>query len=293
MPSLKSIRKRIGSVKNTQQITKAMKMVSASKLRRAQERITALSAYANKMHEVVSGLAEDIGPDQHPLLRVPETEKKVLVVAVSSDRGLCGAFNANAFKRAFALIGEKQAAGAEVDVITVGRKVNDLLKRKAVNIVGYHTGIFDRLEFPTVAAMVDDVMKKFLDGEYDGVWVVYNHFISAISQEVRTEMLLPLVAEKEREEITEQGVTLVDYLYEPGRGEILDRVLPQSVRLHLYKAILDSIAAEHGARMSAMDSATTNAKKAIKRLTLQYNRARQAAITKELMEIVSGAESLK
>ena len=293
MPSLKSIRKRIGSVKNTQQITKAMKMVSASKLRRAQERITSLSAYANKMHEVVSGLAAEIGPDSHPLLKVPEAEKRVLIVAVSSDRGLCGAFNTNAFKRTWALVEERKAAGAEVEVITVGRKVNDLLKRRDVKIVQYHTGIFDRLEFPTVAAIVDGIMKQFLDGEYDAVWVVYNHFISAIAQQVRSEMLLPLVAEAEKREITEQGVTVVDYIYEPGRTEILDRVLPQSVRLHLYKGILDSIAAEHGARMSAMDSATTNAKKAIGRLTLQYNRARQAAITKELMEIVSGAESLK
>jgi F-type H+-transporting ATPase subunit gamma len=293
MPSLKSIRKRISSVKNTQQITKAMKMVSASKLRRAQERITAFSAYANKMHEVVSGLAGEIGPDQHPLLRVPEAEKRVLVIVVSSDRGLCGAFNANAYKRSIALIEDKLQAGAEVDVISIGKKANDLLRRKGVNVRTLHTGIFDKLEFTTVCAIVDEIMKEFLEEKYDGVWVVYNHFISAIAQQVRAEMLLPLVAENTKKEITDQGVSLVEYIYEPGRAEILDRVLPQSVRLHLYKAVLDSIAAEHGARMSAMDSASTNAKKAIGRLTLQYNRARQAAITKELMEIVSGAESLK
>lgn len=293
MASLKIIRKRIVSVKSTQQITKAMKMVSASKLRRAQERISAFSAYADKMHEVVSGLAADISPDDHPLLRLPETEGRVLIIAVSSDRGLCGAFNANVFKRSWALIKEKKAAGAEVEAITIGRKINDLLKRQDVNVVGHHTGIFDKLQFTLVTAIADEGIKKFLEGHYDGVYVVYNHFKSAISQVIRAEKLLPLSAETQKAEMTGSGVTTIDYLYEPGRAAILDRILPQSVRLHVYRGILDSIAAEHGARMAAMDSATTNAKKAIGRLTLVYNRARQAAITKELMEIVSGAEALK
>jgi F-type H+-transporting ATPase subunit gamma len=293
MPSLKDIRKRITSVKSTQQITRAMKMVSASKLRRAQERIQSFTAYADKMHEVVSGLADQIGPDSHPLLRAPETESKVLVIAVSSDRGLCGAFNTNVFKRAYALVNEKQEAGAEVDVMTVGRKVNDLLKRRKVNIVEHHTGIFDRLAFGTVAAIADKCIEQFLNEEYDGIYVVYNHFVSAITQKMRAESLLPLSAGDEQEAMKGDGEASIDYIYEPGKAEILDKVLPQSVRLHLYRGILDSIASEHGARMSAMDAATNNAKKALGRLTLAYNRARQAAITKELMEIVSGAEALK
>ncbi len=293
MPSLKDIRKRIGSVKNTQQITKAMKMVSASKLRRAQERITSFSAYADKMHEVVSGLADEIDEDSHPLLRKPESETKILLVSISSDRGLCGAFNTNVFKRTQAFVAEKQQAGASVDIVTIGKKVNDLLKRREANIVDFKTGVFERLEFPEIATLASGMIDQFLAGDYDAIYVIYNHFRSAISQEVRAERLLPLSAEQERAEITEKGISTLDYLYEPNRDKILDAILPQSVRLHLYRALLDSVAAEHGARMGSMDSATTNAKKALGRLTLQYNRARQAAITKELMEIVSGAESLK
>ncbi len=294
MPSLKDIRKRISSVKNTQQITKAMKMVAASKLRRAQERITSFSAYADKANEMVRGLASQIDPQEHPLLRTPEAEKKVLLISISSDRGLCGGFNANAFKRTRSFLEEKAEAGIEVDVITVGRKINDLLKRRNVNIIEYHTGIFESPDFTTIAPVSDKAMDAFLAGDYDGVYVIYNHFVTAITQEVRCEQVLPLsTGGGEIVEETAEGLRFIEYVYEPGRHQILDKLLPQSVRLHIYRALLDSIAGEQGARMSAMDSASSNAKKAIERLTLQYNRARQAAITKELMEIVSGAEALK
>ncbi len=295
MPSLKQIRRRIVSVKSTQQITKAMKMVAASKLRRSQERITAFSAYSEKTTEVVRGLAAQISTDEHPLLLKPEAESKVLVIAISSDRGLCGAFNANVFKRTVAFIDEKQAAGTQVDIVTIGRKVNDLLKRRKASIVEHHTGIFDRLDFAKAASIANQAMDQFLAGEYQGVYVVYNHFVSVINQKMMCDQLLPLAAApgETKVEETPEGTRLIDFIYEPNRGEILNQLLPQSVRLHVYRALLDSIAAEHAARMSAMDSASTNAKKAIGRLSLQYNRARQAAITKELMEIVSGAESLK
>lgn len=294
MASLKDIRKRINSVKSTQQITRAMKMVAASKLRKSQERIAALNAYADKTTEMVQGLAGQISVDGHPLLKKPEAEKKILVFTISSDRGLCGGFNANVFKQTARFLEEKKAAGIEVEVITIGRKAHELLKRRLVEIKDHHTGIFENPQLTTTDPIVNTAMDQYLAGEYDGVYIIYNHFVSAISQEVRTEQLLPLTAGgTEVVEETADGLRFVEYIYEPGREEILERLLPQSVRLQFYRSMLDSIAAEHGARMSAMDAASNNAKKAIGGLTLQYNRARQAAITKELMEIVSGAESLK
>ena len=294
MASLKDIRKRINSVKSTQQITRAMKMVAASKLRRSQERITALNAYADKTTEMVQGLASQISTEGHPLLRKPEKEQKILAFTISSDRGLCGGFNANVVKRTHRFLEEKQEAGVEVELITLGRKAHELLKRQVAAIKDHHTGIFENPQLATTDPIVNAAMDQFLAGEYDAVYIIYNHFVSAISQEVRAEQLLPLsAAGTEVVEETPDGLRFVDYIYEPGREEILERLLPQSVRLQFYRSMLDSIAAEHGARMSAMDAASNNAKKAIGGLTLQYNRARQAAITKELMEIVSGAESLK
>jgi F-type H+-transporting ATPase subunit gamma len=279
MPSTIDIRRRIRSVKNTQQITKAMKMVSAAKLRRAQERIFAARPYAAAMRQVLSSVSTRVDVNAHPLLQERE-EKKVLFVVVTSDKGLAGAFNANAIKAAQNAIKETTA---EVELLPIGRKANDFFRRRTIPIRRQAAHVFQALSLATAKEIADSLIADFLSGEIDAVYVVYNEFRSVMSQIVRTEKLLPLA------KAWDEPQNAIDYLYEPSAEAILNDILPKHIEFQLYRVLLESAAAEQGARMTAMESATKNASEMISHLTLTYNRIRQAAITKEIIEIVSGA----
>ncbi len=288
MPSLKDIKKRIGSVKNTSQITKAMKMVSAAKLRRAQDAVVAARPYADKMHDVLSSLALREESEAHPLLH-HRGKGRALVVLLTADRGLCGGFNGNIAKAAERFIRQNNEGYEAYDLMIIGRKGKELLKsRKSVNIVKVYENITASISYSTAALLGQEVVESYQDEKYDAVFLMYNAFRSAISQVPTTEKLLPIVPKQ-----VEEGAHVAQYLYEPTKGEVLAQILPKHVEVQIFRALLESVASEHGARMSAMDSASKNAKEMIGKLTLQYNRARQAAITKELMEIISGAESIK
>ena len=288
MPSLKDIKKRIGSVKNTQQITKAMKMVSAAKLRRAQEAVTAARPYADKMLDVLSSLAAREDTDAHPLLQHRE-KRRALVVLMTADRGLCGGFNGNVSKAAERFI-RKNAEGFEAyDLMIIGRKGRDYLKsRQGMNIAKVYENITGHISYSTASLLGQEVVSGYAEEKYDAVFLIYNAFRSAISQEVTVDKLLPIVPKTMPE-----GAHMAEYLYEPSRTEVLSQILPKHVEVQIFRGLLESVASEHGARMSAMDSASKNASEMISKLTLQYNRARQAAITTELMEIISGAEAIK
>jgi F-type H+-transporting ATPase subunit gamma len=288
MPSLKDIKKRIASVKNTRQITKAMKMVSAAKLRRAQEAVVAARPYAAKMQQVLASLALREEAEAHPLLMARE-KNRALVVLLTADRGLCGGFNANISKAAERFIRANEAGFAAYELTIIGRKGRDVLKnRPGMNIGKVYEQITSSISYPTAALIGQEIIEAYVAGNYDAVFVVFNAFRSAISQDVTIQQLLPVVPRAQ-----EEGAPAIDYIYEPGRAEVLAQILPKHVEVQIFRALLESVASEHGARMSAMDSASKNASEMIGKLTLQYNRARQAAITKELMEIISGAESIK
>lgn len=290
MPSLKAIRKRIGSVKNTRKITRAMKLVAAAKLRRAQDAIIAARPYAAALSNVVSELSAVAGADAHPLFEQRDG-KRVLVVVFTSDRGLAGAFNTNIIKRTEALIRE-ELVGCEIGLRLIGKKANQYFSRRNANIVSFDGAATG----PTALQVAGDTAHRIIDdfqaGRVDRVLVVYNEFKSAISQATVVKQVLPVVAEKVAGAAEPAGVGK-DYDYEPSKEELLTRLVPLYVQIGLYRAALESIAGEFGARMSAMESATKNAGEMISKLTLQYNRARQAAITKELLEIIGGAEALK
>jgi F-type H+-transporting ATPase subunit gamma len=288
MPSLKSIKKRIVSVKSTRQITKAMKMVSAAKLRRAQENVVAARPYASKLREVMERLAQSQESDPHPLMVRRETSPRALIILVTSDRGLCGGFNANISKATERFIREHHNDYSEVSVLTIGRKGYDFLKNRQT-IKKNYSGIISKPTYQVAALIAQEVIQGFLDEEYDDVFLFYNAFRSVMSQDITCDQLLPISPPESKEEV-ESGV---EYIYEPTKGELLGELLPKSIEVAIFKAMLESVASEHGARMTAMDSASKNATEMIGKLTLIYNRARQAAITKELMEIISGAESIK
>ena len=292
MPNLIDIRRRIRSVKSTQQITKAMKMVAASKLRRSQERVIAARPYAATLGATLASVTGRIPPREdgapaHPLLAQRE-EKKVVLVVVTGDKGLCGAFNTNVNRAAGAFVREKKKAGVEVSLVTLGRKGTDFWKRRTVPILEARPGLFQRFGYDTAAEVARSLAARFTQGEVDAVYVVFNEFKSVISQIVGVKRLLPI-------ELTELGANEggTDYIFEPGPDVILGRLLPRHVEFQLFRVLLESNAAENAARMTAMESATKNAGEMIDSLTLTYNRARQAKITKELIEIVSGAEALK
>jgi F-type H+-transporting ATPase subunit gamma len=285
MPSLKSIKKRITSVKNTSQITKAMKMVSAAKLRRAQENVTAARPYASKLAEVLEKLAANQETDSHPLLATREIER-VLLIVVTSDRGLCGGFNANICKAAERFVRENKGEYGEIKLMTIGRKGHEFLKNRQ-KVVKNYSNIFGNLNYQTAALLAQEVIQGYLAEEYDKVFILFNAFKSVMSQEITLQQLLPVAPPAQAEEVPTQ------YIYEPSQGALLDELLPKNIEVQVFKALLESLASEHGARMTAMDSASKNASEMIGKLTLIYNRARQAAITKELMEIISGAESIK
>lgn len=292
MPNLIDIRRRIRSVKSTQQITKAMKMVAASKLRRSQERVIAARPYAGTLEATLASVAGRLparpdGAPAHPLLAHRE-EKKVVLVVVTGDKGLCGAFNTNVNRAAGAFVREKTAAGIEVSLVTLGRKATDFWKRRSVPVLEARPGLFQRFDYATAAELARSLGARFTAGEFDAVYAVYNEFKSVISQVVTRRQLLPI-------QIGELGEDAggTDYLFEPGPDVILGRLLPRHVEFQVFRVLLESNAAENAARMTAMEAATKNAGEMIGSLTLVYNRARQAKITKELIEIVSGAEALK
>lgn len=289
MANLRAIRKRIGSVKSTQQITKAMKMVSAAKLKRAQDAITAARPYARKMREVVQAVAVRSEEGAHPLLTRREGTKLALLV-ITSDRGLCGGFNSNLLRAAQRHIADSRERHEEIALFAVGRKARDFFRRRRVELRKEYVNLLGSLSYGHAERLSKDLVEGFLAGDIDEVRIVYNEFRSAISQAVRIETLFPIAIERKE---GEQAATEIDYLYEPSREKILAALLPKYVETQIFRALLESVAGEHGARMTAMDSATNNAVDMIARLTLQMNRARQAAITKELMEIIGGAEALK
>jgi len=287
MASLKSIKKRIVSVKNTRQITKAMKMVSAAKLRRAQENVVAARPYAQKMGEVLQSLAGNLEGDQHPLLEKRDA-KKLLLIVVTSDRGLCGGFNSNLCKAGERYIKEKQAEFEQITIMSVGRKGYEFLKNR-YTIYKNFSNIISKPNYQAAAMLAQDVIEGYLEEKYDQVVMLFNSFRTVMTQDITFQQLLPIVPE-EKGAVEEGGV---EYIYEPSVDDLLTQILPKNIEVQIFKAMLESVAGEHGARMTAMDSASKNASEMIGKLTLQYNRARQAAITTELMEIISGAESIK
>jgi F-type H+-transporting ATPase subunit gamma len=295
MANLKAIRSRIGSVKNTQKITKAMKMVAAARLRRAQQAITELRPYAVKTMEVLSSVAARAGDEEvHPLL-ARRAAKKVLIVVLTSDRGLAGAFNANINKAAFRKWKDLEAEGVQVSFAVIGRKARDFFRRRDAKIEFDFTGVFENLSVAKAGEIGRAIVAEYNVDGHDAVYLVYNEFKSAISQKVVFEPLVPITphAAETTESEAKAGGASVDFIYEPTKRALLDRLLPMYIEIEVYRALLESIASEHGARMTAMDNATKNASEMINRLTLVYNRARQAAITTELMEIIGGAEALK
>ena len=303
MPSLKVIRKRIGSVKSTQKITKAMKMVAGARLNRAQQRIVALRPYAVKTAEILQSVAANTGTESdgskalHPLLARRE-EKNVLFVVLSGDRGLCGAFNTNVNKAAEREWRARTGSEAKVTFVTIGKKGREYLNRRGGVIAHDFPKLYDGLDMDKARLVAGWIVPRFKRGEFDAVYVVYNEFKSAIAQPTRVEALLPLPAPPEADSAALRGaggagVAPTEFLFEPHREALLERLVPMYVEITLYRALLESQASFFGAQMTAMDAATRNAKDMIGRLTLVYNRARQAAITKELMEIIGGAEALK
>ncbi len=284
MANLKEIRNRITSISSTMQITSAMKMVSAAKLKKAQDAITAMRPYAEKLTELLQNLSATLDGDIGGDFTTQREVKKVLIVAITSNRGLCGAFNTNVIKEAKSR--SEYYAGKQVDVFAIGKKGNDILS-KTLTVVDNQSAIFDRLTFDNVAVIAEILTQKFVTGEYDKIELVYNQFKNAATQIVQTEQFLPLAPIK-----SDKPAATGDYIFEPSKEEIVLTLIPKSLKTQLYKGIRDSFASEHGARMTAMHKATDNATELRDQLKLTYNKARQAAITNEILEIVGGAEAL-
>ncbi|MBY0243825.1 MAG: ATP synthase F1 subunit gamma [Sphingobacteriaceae bacterium] len=290
MANLKEVRIRIGSVQSTQQITKAMKMVSAAKLKRATNAIVALRPYATKLKEILGNLSSTMEGAVSPYLEEREPNK-VLVVVVSSNRGLAGAFNMNVIKAANNLISQKYAEqykNGNLSIVAIGKKAQDFYEKRNYNTIGNNNELYAGLTFENVTKITNQIMDGFVKGDFDKVELVYNQFKNAAVQIVTTEQLLPLP----KTEAVKTSTTNFDYILEPSQTEIVTELIPKSIKIQMYKAILDSHASEHGARMTSMDKATENAGELLKALKLSYNQARQAAITTELTEIVSGAAAL-
>lgn len=288
MANLKEIRNRITSVGSTMQITSAMKMVSAAKLKKAQDAITAMRPYSEKLTELLQNLSATLDADTGSKYSDQREVNNVLVVAITSNRGLAGAFNSNIVKASLALASETYA-GKNVDFVTIGKKGNDILKKNG-KIIHHDVAIFDELTFDTSSAIAEKLMELFSEGTYDKIMLVYNNFKNAATQIVMKEQFLPIMPPKIDE--AEASKTTVNYIFEPSKEEIVEGLIPKSLKTQLFKAIRDSVASEHGARMTAMHKATDNATELRDALKLQYNKARQAAITNEILEIVGGAEAL-
>ena len=285
MANLKEIRTRITSVSSTRQITSAMKMVSAAKLRKAQDAVTQMRPYAEKLQEILVNISQNADTSDNVYAKQKDVNN-VLIIAIASNRGLCGAFNSNVVKACIALK-ETKYKNQKVDIITLGKKPGEVLIAKGTDVLNINADIYDDLTFVNVAAVAEKAMKDFVDGKYDEIKVIYNKFINAASQELITEQFLPISIPEDKSSFSQ------DYIYEPDKNTIVLELIPKSLKTQLFKAILDSYASEHGARMTAMHKATDNATDLIKELNLEYNKARQANITNEILEIVGGAEALK
>lgn len=293
MPNLKIIRIRIASVKSTRQITSAMKMVSAAKLRKAQDKILMLRPYAQKLYEILVGLSQSLAEAEveniYSRTSVPE---KILLVVITSNKGLCGAFNSNVIKETGRVISEKypeQFYKGNVTILPIGKKGYDYFRKQNLKMLPDCNHLLNDLTFDNVVVVAEAIMNRFVSGEYDKVEIIYNQFKNAAVQNLTDEIFLPV-------ETVQQGkleYSSIDYIYEPSKEELIRELIPKSLKIQFYKAVLDSFVAEHGARMTAMHKATDNATEMIRDLTLQYNKARQAAITSQILEVVSGAEALK
>lgn len=294
MASLKEIRERKASVASTMQITNAMKMVSAAKLKKAQDAIVQFRPYANKLKEILSSVGDSIKDDEDNMYTAPREKERILLILITSNRGLCGAFNSNAIKtivqRALTEYSGQMMA-KQVDFIAIGKKGHEFLRKKGYNVIFDGSEIFDDLTFERVSKLAQMVMDLYTNGDYDHVDMVYNRFKNAGTQIITEEQFLPIQMDELAGE--KESSAYVDYIFEPTREYIVKELIPRSLRLQLYKAILDSHASEHGARMTAMHKATDNANELLKELSLQFNKARQASITNEILEIVSGAEALR
>jgi F-type H+-transporting ATPase subunit gamma len=294
--TLREIRRRITGVKNTQKITKAMKMVAAAKLRRAQDAIVSARPYARKMNELLRHLVTKIDPSINPLLETREI-KKVALIVVTADRGLCGAFNTNIVKAAVEHINKNYRHLLDqlhaFKLVIVGKKGFDFFNKRDFELHAKHVGIFQSLDFHHARSIVQEVTEGYLKREFDKVEVVYNEFKSVIQQRIVVEQLLPIPPEEIKKTDDLKSLSQVEYIYEPSSADIINALLPKHLNFQMWRILLESNAAEQGARMTAMDNATTNASELIRDLTLSYNKARQASITKELLEIVSGAEALR
>ena len=291
MANLKEVRNRITSVSSTQQITKAMKMVAAAKLKRATNAIVQLRPYANKLRDILAEVSASVEGSESPYTqdRIPT---KVLIVVLTSNRGLAGAFNANAIKAANALIADKYAdqfALGNVSIIAIGKRGHDFFEKRGFTVIGNNHELFAQLNFENVSKVTQQIMESYKSGEIDRVEVVYNEFRNAAVQVLTSEQILPLLPADKAADVKVQEV---DYISEPSKDKIIEELIPKAIKIQLFKAVLDSNASEHGARMTAMDKATENAGDLLKALKLSYNQARQAAITTELTEIVSGAAAL-
>lgn len=295
MANLKEVRLRIASVKSTQQITSAMKMVAASKLRKAQSAIIRMRPYAAKLKEFLQNLSVSLDSgDISSVYSVQRHPEKVLLIPITSNRGLCGAFNANVIKMTNNLIAEKygeQSRKGNVHLVTIGKKVTEFYRKRNYKVVSSHDDIFNHLTFDNVSVIAESVMKMFADKNFDRIEIIYNQFKNAATQILVVEQFLPVLPPAKDE--TKKKISNVDYIFEPSKEEIVLDLIPKSLKIQFYKSILDSYASEHGARMTAMHQATDNAKELLKDLNLAYNKARQASITGEILEIVGGAEALK
>lgn len=290
MANLQALRRKIGSVKNTQKITKAMKLVAASKLRRAQQRILAFRPYGQELRRVLANLSGRVNRSAHPFLQKREVQT-IQVTVITSDRGLCGAFNMNIFRKAFQVIHDCEATGAKVIVGVVGRKGNDFFRRRPWTLRDPNVDVFQRLTYEHALEIGLEAAEDYENGVFDEGYVVYNEFKSVVQQQVVVEKLIPIEPLEEFGVVEESAAG--GYLYEPNQEELLSSLLPKWAQAQVYRILLESLAAEQAARMAAMDGATRNAGELIKQLNLKYNKERQAAITKELMDIVGGAEALK
>lgn len=294
MATLRDIRRRISGIKSTQKITKAMKMVAAAKLRRAQDAIVSARPYARKMRELLLHLSGSVDVSVNPLFATRPVSN-VAIIVVTADRGLCGAFNSNVIRAAVSHINTKYASpGVKVNLICVGRKSFEFFSKRNYHVVGKHVGIFSDLQFSFAESIVAEMTKDFLGGTFDRIEIVYNEFRSIVQQRIVIEQVLPVSADQVAGSAAgKKPSAQIDYIYEPVPEEIIAALLPRHLNFHIWRALLESNAAEQGARMTAMENATTNASDLLRDLQLSYNKARQASITKELLEIVSGAEALK
>jgi len=292
MPSLKTIRRRIGSVKSTGKITRAMKLVATAKLRKAQERLLQMRPYALRIGDMIAELAQGTDAEAHALLAV-RPPKRTLLLVLTSDRGLAGAFNSNVNKAAWRWVAEHKADREHIELRIVGKKGRDYFKNRPVNVGHVYTDVLNNVTLERSTGIGRELTAAYIDGEFDEVYLIYNEFKSAIAQRPVAQRLLPIRPEEHDIEPDVAPVPTKDTLFEPSKEAVLDAILPLSINVQVYRALLESVASEMGARMTAMDAATKNAGELLAKITLQYNRARQAIITTELMEITSGAESLK